>query len=365
MKDPRREYEAALADFSQPGNRNEMQGKLGFWGCAAGLTAEEIIADARAAGVTDRDRYIESGWNKLKPKADAWLAAQETWQTRRTAHRPRPLPKPTPPPTFPYYVRDMVAAGGGAAACADLLDLSPVPVVPTPQLQTRDFLRACFDGGDLLFIDNCGTHQTGRPGENIRSADAWVDWVCLAGDMGGDLITPNPLTGEARETTDKHGRPYQSYILKDCIARFPFLIVEFDDAKWAFGGDVARGLAWQCAFWRGLLTQSPLAPRVAAVIHSGGKSLHGLLHVGAATLAEWEAERDTLRRLLAADPTEARNAKGDACYPFQADRQAMEPHQKVRLPGVVRRGDAARGAGNRQSLLYLNPGAVRRTTAAT
>ena len=357
MKDPRREYEAALADFSQPGNRWTAKGRLTYWGKAAGLTAEEIIADARATGVTDRDADIRRGWNDAKPKGDRPRGNSLRGYTPRA--------KPTPPPTFPYYVRDMVAAGGGAAACADLLDLSPVPVVPTPQLQTRDFLRACFDGGDLLFIDNCGTHQTGRPGENIRSADAWVDWVCLAGDMGGDLITPNPLTGEARETTDKHGRPYQSYILKDCIARFPLLIVEFDDAKWAFGGDVARGLAWQCAFWRGLLTQSPLAPRVAAVIHSGGKSLHGLLHVGAATLAEWEAERDTLRRLLAADPTEARNAKGDACYPFQADRQAMEPHQKVRLPGVVRRGDAARGAGNRQSLLYLNPGAVRRTTAAT
>ena len=70
MKEPRREYEAALADFSQPGKRWNAKGRLTYWGKAAGLTAEEIISDARAAGVTDRDADIRRGWNDAKPKGD-------------------------------------------------------------------------------------------------------------------------------------------------------------------------------------------------------------------------------------------------------------------------------------------------------
>ena len=359
MKDARKEYEAALADFRRGATWVALEAQSGkptfvFWGKAAGMSADEIIADAHANGVTNRDSDIRRCWNSAHPQGDQP-------QRNRLCFTPRARPKP--PPTFPCYVRDIVAAGGGAATSADLLDLSPVPVVPTPQLQTRDFLRACFDGGDLLFIDSSECHQAGRPGENIRSADEWVRHVCLAGDMGGDLITPNPLTGEKRETVDERGRPKKSFILADCIARWPFLIVEFDDVRWMFGGDVAKGLAWQCAFWHGLLTKSPLAPTVAAIVFTGGKSLHGLLHIGAATRASWDAARDAISRLLAADPAEARKPKGDkyeACFPFRADRQAMEPHQKVRLPGVRRRGDGCK----LQRMLYLNPEAVRKAGAA-
>ena len=52
MKDPRREYEAALADFSQPGGRWNAKGRLTYWGKAAGMSADEIISDARAASTT-------------------------------------------------------------------------------------------------------------------------------------------------------------------------------------------------------------------------------------------------------------------------------------------------------------------------
>ena len=327
MKDPRREYEAALDEFSRPGARWSAKGRLTYWGKAAGLTAEDIIADARAAGVTDRDGDIRRGWNDAKPKGDHP-------QGDRSRYTPRASPKP--PPTYPRYVRDMVAAGGGEATSADLLALSPYDFTHgrengNPQLTTALFLRL-FDPADLLFIDNSKTHLTGRPGENIRTAEEWVRRVCLAGDMGGDLITPNPLTGIEGETTD--GR--KSFVAQECVARYPFIIVEFDEMP----------LAKQCAFWRGLLATSPLGAKVAALVYSGGKSIHGLLHVGCRTLAEWQGLREQLRRLIAADLDPA----------FRADEQAMRPRTGTRLPGV-----RSFGTGRRQELLYLAPEVVRPT----
>ena len=324
MKNAEQEYRAALADFSQPGGRWNAKGRLTYWGKAAGLTAEEIVSDARAAGVTDRDADIRRGWSDAKPKGDH---PQGGW--RHYA----PRAKPKPPPSFPRYVRDLVAAGGGEATSADITAISPYDFTHgrengNPQLTTALFLRL-FNPADLLFIDNSKTHLTGRPGENIRTADEWVRRVCLAGDMGGDLITPNPLTGIEGETTD--GR--KSFVARECVARYPFMVVEFDSMP----------LKVQAAFWRGILKTSPLGKRVAAVTYSGGKSLHGLLHVDAATLDEWQSVREQLRRLLAADLDPA----------FRADEQAMRPLTKVRLAGVRRRGN-----GRLQRLLYLNPEAV-------
>ena len=116
VKDPRREYEAALADFSQPGNRWSAKGRLTYWGRASGLTAEDIVADARAAGVKDRDADIRRGWNDAKPKGDR---PQGGW--RHYA----PRAKPKPPPTFPRYVRDLI---GDAQAAQGAQALSQTPV---------------------------------------------------------------------------------------------------------------------------------------------------------------------------------------------------------------------------------------------
>ena len=340
MKDPRREYEAALADFSQPGNRWTAKGRLTYWGKAAGITAEEIISDARAHGVTDRDADIRRGWNDVKPKGDR---PRSEW--RRAAQK-----KPKPPPSFPRYVRDMVTAGGGEATSADLLALSPFLVPSDGRAQTAAFLRSLFDPADQLHVFRDDTPTAGRPSVNLMPCRDWLARIDHGEAICGDLIVANPLTGAEGETTE--GK--KSYIAKSCLAVFPFLIVEFDDAKYAFGGDVTKGLKMQCAFWRGLLTQSPFAPNVAAIVYSAGKSLHGLLHVGCRTLADWQTECGKLRGFFVADPEHLTDAEGKERWPYRADEQSMKPRHGTRLPGV-RRFDN----GRLQRLLYLNPAAVR------
>lgn len=330
MKDPLKEYDTALADFSQPGNRWTTKGRLTYWGKAAGLTADEIITDARAAGVTDRDADIRRGWNDAKP-TDGYRQNDRQRYTQRA--------NPKPPPAFPFYVRDMVEVGGGTATARDLRELTPAidggwtqwdSETDTSFLQTRDFLSLLFDPADVLHIFRDDTPTAGKPGQNLMHCSDWLARLEHGEAMHGDLIVANPFTGEEANTTD--GR--KSYIAQSCLACFPFVVIEFDTMP----------LKVQAAFWRGILAKSPLAPKVAALVYSGGKSIHGLLHVGCRTLTDWQKVREQLRGLLAADPDPA----------FRADEQAMRPRTGTRLPGV-RRFDNCR----RQTLLYLNPEAVR------
>ena len=323
VKDPRREYEAALADFSRPGGRWNAKGRLTYWGKAAGLTAEEIIADARAAGVTDRDADIRRGWNDARPKGDRPQGGLRHYAPRA---------KPKPPPTFPRYVRDMVAAGGGSATSADLLALSPSAVPTDAGAQTAAFLRSLFDPADVLHVFRDDAPTAGKPGVNLMPCRDWLATLERGDMMQGDLIVANVFTGAEGETAD--GK--KSRIAQSCLARFPFAVIEFDSMP----------LKVQAAFWRGLLSTSPLAPKVAAITYSGGKSLHGLLHVGCRTMAEWQTVCGQLRGLLAADPDPA----------FRADEQAMRPRTGTRLPGVRRFSN-----GKLQRLLYLNADAVRPT----
>jgi hypothetical protein len=324
MKDAMQEYRAALADFSQPGARWGNAGRLTYWGKAAGLNADAIIDDARAAGVRDRNGDIRRGWNSATPQGNA---------PQGSRHAPR-MPRPTPPRTFPGFVRDLIGDEAEDANADAVRALSPYyfPRTASPRLaQTAAFLRL-FDPADLLFIFRDDAPAAGRRGVNLRTAAEWLEIVEKGGDLPGDLACPNPFTGAEGLTTE--GKP--SFVAQSCLARFPFLIVEFDDMP----------LSKQCAFWRGFLTRSPLARAVASIAYSGGKSLHALLHLGCATLAEWTARRDQLRRFLAADPDEA----------FRADEQAMRPRTGTRIPGVVRFS-----SGRRQELLYLNPAATRPT----
>ncbi len=357
MIDPREKYEAALADFARPGNRNATQGRLSYWGKASGLTAEEIISDARAAGVRDRDADIRSGWNKWEVKGDRAIGQ------RRRVYTPKPKPKPAP--TFPRYVRDMVAAGGGEATCRDLLALSPFHAPVDGRAQTAAFLRELYRPDDILHVtrkitkpddEDEITFLSAKPGKTLKPVREWLAQLERGEALPGDYVVPNPFTGERGKKTDGG----MSYAAQSCLARFPFAEVEFDDMP----------LKVQAAFWRGLLTTSPLAPMVASITFSGDRSLHGLLYVGADSELDWRKmvyykdefgqERGRLRGLLATDPEHFAGADEREHWPFRADPMGMRPRQATRLPGVHRiAADGTRGM--MQSLLYLNPGAVRTT----
>ena len=171
--------------------------------------------------------------------------------------------------------------------------------------------------------------STGKIGTNLVPCRDWLSKIEGGDAIPGNLVVPNPFTGAEGKTAD--GK--KSYIAQSCLARLPFVVIEFDSMP----------LKVQAAFWRGMLMRSPLAPKVAAITYSGSKSLHGLLHVGCDLLSDWQIVRGQLRGLFAANPDPA----------FRADEQAMRPRTGTHLPGVHRFNN-----GKPQSLLYLNQEAV-------
>jgi hypothetical protein len=313
-------YREALAAFAAPGGRWANAPAFSYWGKAAGLTADELIADARAAGVVDRDADIRRGWNDARPK---YPDGKPTGHY----HAPRTA-KPTPPPKYPAHVRSMCGEMDAEKGEVDWVrELSPDLdwLSQPPEAQTAAFIRAAFRPDERLFVFRGDVGTRGVPGVNLRTA---ADWLTDVGAIGsaGDLVKTNPFTGAVGRTTG--GQP--SFVSQDCLAGYPFALLEFDSLP----------LAAQYGFWRTFVMCHALAPALVSLTHSGGKSVHGLLHVGCRTLTEWQRVRARLVSLFAAD-ADAR---------FRIDPQALHPLIGTRLPGVRRRGNGAL-----QRLIYLNP----------
>ena len=336
MKIPRREYEIALADFTTPGNRWRILPRLVYWGKAAGMVADEIIADAHGANVHNRDADIRRCWGTAHPQ---YIAYDYLRNLNRRQHATRYQPQLT----CPWFVRDTIGDIQMArGATADIVrNLSPSPFSTDGREQTVAFFRSLFAPMDILHVFRTDVPMTGKIDVNLMPCHDWCARIERGTAIPGDLIVPNPFTGAEGETID--GK--KSYIAQSCLAKFPYVVIEFDTLS----------LSFQYAFWYGFLTKSRLAPYVAAITYSGGKSLHGLLHVGCDTLKEWRDIRDKLCGLLASDPEQRTNTNGRTIYPFRADIQAMRPRQGTRLPGVRRVTN-----GKLQELLYLNPSIVHR-----
>lgn len=205
MKDANREYENALAAFAEPGCRWEQKGQLVYWGKASGRTEEDVIADARSVGVTNRDADIRRGWRDISPRGA--VSAKST--CRRVE---RPVPR-----KYQRHVRDLV--GENANGTIDWVrELSPTWewIDREPLLQTELFLRAVCAPKDILHVFRKDAPSAGVLGVNLRSAEDWVKDVAHA-SAWGDLIVPNPFSGREGETSE--GK--KSLIAQSCLASYP------------------------------------------------------------------------------------------------------------------------------------------------
>ena len=305
-------YQSCLAAFAQPGNRYNGVTALTYCAACIGIPTEQVIEDAHAAGVTDRDGDIRRGVASAIAKVGSRPATGYT--PRRREERQ----------TFPGYVRGLIRDGGGAADFDALCNLSPLPISGMPpQTQTAAFLAALYKPTDLLHIFASDQHRRGEIGRDILTRDEWLERMRRTGDLGGDCIGKNPLTG--RQGTNGKGEP--SYSSQNCIAAYSYALIEFD----------ALPLREQCAFWRGWLSSPKRAAAVAALTFSGGKSIHGLVRTGADAITAPNVERD-LYDLLCADPDKR----------YSADPNTLRPHGGTRLAGAMRHDNGAI-----QMLLYL------------
>ena len=318
-------YRNALAAFRRGATWDGLK-DLTFWAVAAGLSADDVITDARAQSVTDRDADIRRGMETARPKVNAWNAAHANGRTARTTYRPKPKP-PKPKPS--RAVEDCVEAGrrGLCTSSAALMALSPVDVRHMDAAaQRRAQLAAMFERPDLQALPVGIAPHSGAwipcAGHDFMPVADWLsDGTRLA--RAGELVKINPFTGASEDRGD--GK--QHLVTNATVAAFPNALMEFDEMP----------LSDQCAFWYGALTLYCLP--VAALVYSGGKSIHGVVRVDCVTRAEFDKAVDLARRTFATSPDSS----------MRLDVQSLAlPIAGARLAGCVR-ADTRRG----QRLLYL------------
>lgn len=320
-------YREALATFRKGATWDGLKA-LTFWAAAAGMSADDVITDARAQGVTSRDADIRRGVATARAKVDAWHAVRGGGAARHVCRR-KPTAKPKPSPS--RAVEDCIAAGrrGLCTSSAALMSLSPVDVRHMDAAaQRRAQLAAMFDRPDLRALPvGIMPHSgawTPRAGRDFMPVTDWLaDAARLA--TAGELVKINPFTGASEERAD--GKPHLATVAT--VAAFAHALVEFD----------AMPLSEQCAFWYGALTRYRLP--VAALVYSGGKSIHGVVRVDCASRAEFDLATARARRAFAVSPNPT----------MRLDVQSLAlPIAGARLAGCVR-ADTRRA----QRLLYLAP----------
>lgn len=197
---------------------------------------------------------------------EIWDAIRKSWADSTRGDYPSTRTISPKPPAF-----DGPAAFAALAAGAQLTDpeadtweRSPFRLGWAPDEDAANVLPIIYRPDDLLFIGS--RLESGRPGENIRPIGEWIE-LFRSGQVPPEHLIINPLTGKEGKT--KAGEP--SFRCDDCVARFPYVLVEFDAAP----------IEDQLRFF----SASKLP--VACLTHSGGKSVHALIRVDAATREEW------------------------------------------------------------------------------
>lgn len=259
-------YLAFLEQLPRPGGGGAHRAifAAGCHGARAGLTQEEVCADlcAKLPEGTRRvsDREIEEG--VAAGFADVLGAASD--------ERPRRPPALVAPGTF-----DRLVERGRGATEADVASRSPVPLAGEPWETACRLLEALYRSEELLFVGDDRT--PGRLGESIRPAGEWAGLIRELRRVPWPKVMPNPLSGVAAPKRSGEGETLRG---DGCVAAHRFAVLEMD----------AASIEDQLAFWA--VARLPLA----ALVCSGGKSLHGWVRVDCRDAAEWE--RDIEGRLF-------------------------------------------------------------------
>ena len=229
-------------------------------------------------------------------------------------YRPRHVASIKPKP-LPMTAQAFVRKGEGADE-SDWWEASPVRIDWEPGPRDAIVLLDVLYPRDAYLF--CGE----RYGTAVRTADEWRDRFAR-GEALPPHVIPNPMSGHEGLTED--GKP--SFRCDNTVATYRYAVAEFDGME----------KAEQLAFWWGFRS----AP-IAALIDSGGKSIHAWLRVDCSDHAAWEREVEG-------------TLFGQVLIPLGCDPQCKNESRLSRLPGHYRREKNAW-----QRLLYLNPEGGRR-----
>ncbi len=324
MNRSQRDFQAALFSLPCPGGNGYHPRLLGVAnvGIRAGIPSPDVAAAIRANTLPGGRRVPDREISQAVEKATRDCGTGKVW------HCPRSITRPV---LHPAKLLLGVLAHGEGATEADLWELSPVRLDWDSERDAPELLRLLYSPDDRLFI---GTRYDAGD-EHVRTV---VDWRTRFedGEPVPEHFIPNPLTGELGKTKD--GNP--SFRADSCVARFRFAVLEFDTVPEPLRERGQSADAWpresQCQFWAGALA---FKWPIAAIVDSGGKSIHAWLTVDAIDTADWEAkvEGEIFAHFL---------------VPCGVDSSCKNESRLSRMPGHYR-AEKSRW----QKIIYLNPDA--------
>ena len=234
---------------------------------------------------------------------------------------PCPLPKAErvtlpPKPVFCPMVLKRVAAKAGAITdiYSFVTGASPVAVA---RLDSAGVLRCLYPKGtgERVLIFSSMKSQ----GQLLWDADTGdgTNKQPLPAGEDGVWFLPQPVDGKFHPNPRQGGKP--SRRSEESVTAWRYAVLESDEA----GADE----------WLRCLVQMPIP--ISSICESGGRSIHALVRLDAASKKDWDAKIASIRRVLVT---------------LGADAGALSAVRLTRLP------QASRG-GRQQRLLYLNPSA--------
>lgn len=188
------------------------------------------------------------------------------------------------------------------------------PIVPDA-MSPASFLKALYKEGEKIFVTD--TFDRKKPSELVTIAPVMYCPTLeriAANNQSGVWFLPNPVSGQWVESGS--GR---SMRCEAALTAWRFCVLESDRVSEAD--------------WLKILCSLPLP--VAAIYRSGGKSVHVLIKIDAASAEDWKAKVAPLKAALT---------------PLGVDPAAMRVSQLSRLPQCLRTDK-----GQWQTLLYLDP----------
>jgi len=190
----------------------------------------------------------------------------------------------------------------------DLIESSQIRLLHGAENDGRVLLETLYKPDEYLFIGSVYD-------KTVKQVKDWLN-----GSIDFPHIIPNPMTGDFAIT----GNGTESRRCEGTVADLRYAVCEMDGVP----------LNQQVAFWNKAIKKLP----VAAVIHSGGKSLHGWIKVDCGTDTEkWE--KDVKGWLF-----------GQFGKMYGFDMACSNRARLSRMPGHLRDNRS------RQVLLYLNGG---------
>lgn len=299
-------YQTKLESLPPSGGGGCHGALLGAANCGvmAGIKDEQIFNDLHDHVHGTRpisDQEINAAIARARMDHDP--SGQPAGTFRSLAAKPRPKVKSE-------YLQALIKEGLGFDVSA-LLSRSKVQIDETMG-DGLLLLETLYKPDDALFLGE-------RTSTRVRSVSEWIKLIEKFGSRSLPHIIPNPLTGRRHE---KAGGGL-SYRCDNAVKDFRYAMAEFDNLS----------RADQLAFWAAV----PLP--VAALIDSGGKSIHGWIKLpaGVRTADDWEQTVEI-------------NLYGKLLIPLGVDPACKNEARLSRFPGHYREEKDAF-----QELLYLDP----------